>query len=309
MAIFLILLAGFLLRISFINKPEGLWNDEYVSWFVANTPWGEGFCSAVLKQCHMPLYYLYLKPFAGFSDTMLRITSVVPSIASVWVMYLAGKEYSKKCGYIAAAIASTLSFLVYYSQEVRFYSLLFFFSALSLLFTLRYVKYSKKADCAGYIISNLLILLTHILGPIYVLFNLLYVFYKKKKVSKYVIFSLIFILPISAVFIISVYRMIPSSQWWGHFTYTNILFLFSDFFFSFLTNNVNAPPVFFYNKSYSLWMVIPVLAAFCGIIAGFKKGLFSIAVFTIVTLSVLACGGKLVFITKYAIEVLPIFIL
>ena len=52
--IFIIIL-GFVLRLINIDKPEGLWNDEYVSWFVAATPFRDGFWTEVLMQCHMPL--------------------------------------------------------------------------------------------------------------------------------------------------------------------------------------------------------------------------------------------------------------
>ena len=91
--LFFILLVGFILRLSFINKPEGLWNDEYVSWYVANTPFREGFWQEVLKQCHMPLYYLLLKPFASCSDIVLRLTSVVVGVLAIFAMYFAGKEF------------------------------------------------------------------------------------------------------------------------------------------------------------------------------------------------------------------------
>ena len=72
-----IILFGFILRLINIDKPEGLWNDEYVSWFVASTPFCKGFWQEVLKQCHMPLYYLYLKPFSSGNDLILRLTSVI----------------------------------------------------------------------------------------------------------------------------------------------------------------------------------------------------------------------------------------
>ncbi len=132
-AIFILL--AIILRLINIDKPEGLWNDEYVSWFVASTPFIKGFWQEVLKQCHMPLYYLYLKPFTTCSDVVMRITSVIPSVISVYVMYLTGKEFFKKTAVYAGLLTSVLSFLVYYAQEVRFYSLLFLFSALLLLFT------------------------------------------------------------------------------------------------------------------------------------------------------------------------------
>lgn len=308
--LFFILLVGFILRLSFINKPEGLWNDEYVSWYVANTPFREGFWQEVLKQCHMPLYYLYLKPFAHFSDLVLRLTSVVPSLLAIVVMYLVGKEYSKKLGLICATITSVLSFLIYYAQEVRFYSLLFLFSALALLATIKLIKNTSKKNIFFYCISMILILLTHVLGGIFVLFNTLYVVYKKKCFSKkillYVLSCAVLVLP----FGLNILKMLPSSQWWGHFSYTNILFLFSDYLSPILTNNINAPTVFFYNKSLALWMILPLIIAFYPICIGIKKskGLSLVSVLTVLAMSVLAISGKIVFITKYSIEILPILI-
>lgn len=308
--LFFVLLVGCILRLSFINKPEGLWNDEYVSWYVANTPFREGFWQEVLKQCHMPLYYLYLKPFTHFSDIVLRLTSVVPSLLAIVVMYLLGKEYSKKLGLICATITSVLSFLIYYAQEVRFYSLLFLFSALALFATIKLIKNTSKKNVIFYCISMILILLTHVLGGIFVLFNTLYVVYKKKCFSKkillYVLSCAVFLLP----FGLNILKMLPSSQWWGHFSYTNILFLFSDYLSPILTNNINAPTTFFYNKSLALWMVLPLIVAFYPICIGIKKakGLSLVAVLTVLVMSALALSGKIVFITKYSIEILPILI-
>lgn len=309
--LYFITFLGILLRLSFINKPEGLWNDEYVSWMVAATPFREGFWQEVLKQCHMPLYYFYLKPFAGMSDIVLRLTSVLPSIVAIIIMYFVGKEFSKKIGVFAVAITSFLSFLIYYAQEVRFYSLLFLFSAFSLLFTIRILKKADKLNTFGYVLSNLLILFTHVLGGIYVGGNIAYVLYKKKYISKKIILSFVVIAPVILYLGLNIINMLPSSQWWGCFSYTNMLFLFSDFLSPVLTNNVNAPSVFFYNSEFAIWLLLPTLIGLTGFVFGIKqfRGLNFIALMTIVVMSFLAIAGKLVFITKYAIEILPILIL
>ena len=309
--LFFITLLGFLLRISFLNKPEGLWNDEYVSWFVSSIPFSDGFWSEVLKQCHMPLYYLFLKPFAGCSDLILRLTSVLAGVLAIPVMYLIGKEFSKKCGIISALIISCLSFLVYYSQEVRFYSLLFLFSAILMLFTIKLVKNTTKKNLIGFIISSLLVVFTHVLGIIYVFFNFWYLIYAKKKVSLKILGWFAFLVVLTIPFGINILKMLPSSQWWGYFSYTNILFLFSDYLSPILTNNVNAPPVFFYNKSVALWMLLPCLICIYPLILGIKKFKEATVVsfLTVLTLCVLALLGKLVFITKYSIEILPSLIL
>lgn len=309
--IFFIALFGLLLRLSFINKPEGLWNDEYVSWYVANTPFQEGFWQEVLKQCHMPLYYLFLKPFASCSDIVLRLTSVAVGVLAIFAMYFAGKEFSKKVGLYSATITSILSFLIYYSQEVRFYSLLFLFSALGLLATIRYIKNSNRQNLLFYLSSMALILFTHVLGGIFVLFNTLYVTYKKKYFSKKIAFGFLLGFLLILPFGLNIIKMLPTSQWWGHFSYTNILFLFTDYFSPILTNNINAPTVFFYDKSKAIWMLLPCLVIFYPFFLGLKKakGYSVVAFLTVLILSILALSGKIVFITKYSIEILPILIL
>lgn len=311
MQLAVLIFLAFLLRLVNIDKPEGLWNDEYVSWFVASTPFLKGFWQEVLRQCHMPLYYLYLKPFSQCSDIVLRMTSVLPSVLAVPVMYLVGKEYSKKTACFSALTTAVLSFLVYYAQEVRFYSLLFLFSSLLLLFTIRILN--DKKGWIGYAVSAFLILFTHVIGGIYVFLNTMYLLYKKKKVSKHLILGFFVAVMILLPFGTNILRMLPSSQWWGVFSCNNILFLFTDFFSPILTNNVNVPNEFFYNKDF-LWLImflVPTLIALYGLVFGAKKhrGLAIVCLAAIISTVILAVSGKLVFITKYIIEILPTMIL
>ena len=162
MYIFFLILLGLFLRIINIDKLEGLWNDEYVSWMISATPFAKGFFQEILRQCHMPLYYFYLKLFAYCNDLVLRLTSVIPSLFSIPIMYLVGKEFSKKTSKICAILTTVLPFLVYYSQEVRFYSLLFLESTVLLFFIIRVIN-DKKHAWIGYILSSLILLLTHVL--------------------------------------------------------------------------------------------------------------------------------------------------
>ena len=173
MGILIITIIGALLRLLFIDKAEGLWNDEYVSWYTASQPLTNGFLESIKAQCHMPFYYIYLKVFMSIfndSDLVLRLTSVLAGVAAIPVMYLVGKIKDKQTGTIAAIITALSSFLIYYSQEVRLYSVLFLFSALSLLFTLKFIRKTNKNNLIGLIISNILILFTHTIGFVYVFF-------------------------------------------------------------------------------------------------------------------------------------------
>jgi len=326
MQLFLIILLGFLLRVSNIIKPEGLWNDEYVSYFIANIPMGAEFWSAVKTQCHLPLYYLYLKlmMFIGSdSDTFLRFTSLIVGVLAIPVMYLVGKEVdksNKKIAVIAALITAFSSFLIYYSQEVRFYQLLFLFSALSLLFTLRLISNFNKKNLAFYLASNLFVLMTHTIGFIFVFFNMVYVicrlFIDKKITRKQILFIILFpmiiFLALSPL-IMNIFKMSGIAQWWGIFSIRNIGFLFTDWFSPVLTNLVNAPALFIYKNglSFKLYLLIPTISAIIAMVIGGKKykGFVIVSILYVFTLVIASILGKLVFITKYAIEVYPILIM
>ena len=160
--LFGIIILGLVLRLIFINKPDGLWNDEYISWMIASTPFADGFVQAVKSQCHMPFYYLYLKFFMtlfGSSDLLLRLTSVVAGILSVIAMYFVGLEKDKKTAYTCGGVSSFSSFLIYYTQEVRYYSVFFLFSAMCLLYTFPCINYPNKKNFMLCALFNFLILL------------------------------------------------------------------------------------------------------------------------------------------------------
>ncbi len=157
LGIYLIIAVSILFRLIFINKPDGLWNDEYVSYMISVVPFKEGFFDAVKSQCHMPFYYLYLKFFMtifGQSDMLLRLTSVFAGILSVSAMYFTGREKDEKTGLLCAGFTAISSFLIYYSQEVRMYSVLFLFSAMTLLYTIKCIKNPVKKNFIFCILFN-----------------------------------------------------------------------------------------------------------------------------------------------------------
>ncbi len=316
----LIILLGIALRLIFINKPDGLWNDEYVSWMIAATPFSDGFINAIKSQCHMPFYYLYLKfcmTLFGQSDILLRLTSVFAGVLSIPVMYLVGKEKDENTGLLCSAITAISSFLIYYSQEVRLYSILFLFSAFSLLYTIKCIKNPDKKNFILYAVSNFLILFTHTIGFVFVFFNLIVLsinlFKQFKKVITTVWISIftggILLTPL----IFKILTTKSFSQWWGHFSISKIGFLFTDYFSPVLTNLTNAPDKFLYAPKLALFMIIPAIIAIIGIIKSLFRNKINIQIFSlfIATISILilaSISGKLVFITKYSIEVYPILI-
>lgn len=333
---------GTILRLAFINKPDGLWNDEYVSWFIASIPLGKRFINEVFAQCHMPFYYLYLKFFIHFwgnSDLMLRLTSIPPGILSIIAMYFVGKEFKdERLGILSASVTALSSFLIYFSQEVRFYGLLFLFASLSLLFTIKLCKKQNLSNIIFYIISNFLIIITHTIGFVFVLFNLLfvslYIIKLNKGLKKPIITiwgSLFFLTLIFSPLIFSILTTRSHVQWWGHFTVSKLGFLITDYFSPVLTNIVSSPDNFFYNFNFSflIFAMIPAIIALTGIINAlitknenqdfsqntsyslFKinHSIFFISLAYVIILILAAIFGKLQFTSKYAIEIYPTLIL
>ena len=103
------------------------------------------------------------------------------------------------------------------------------------------------------------------------------------------------------------------SQWWGHFSVSKIAFLFTDYFSPILTNLTNAPDDFFYAKNLAWIMIFPTIIAIACIAKSLIKNktncfLFGSAIASILVLIIASISGKLVFITKYSIEIYPILI-
>jgi len=315
-----ICLIGLLFRLIFINKPDGLWNDEYVSWAISSIKFNEGFWNGVVSQCHMPLYYLYLKLFTnlfGNSDLLLRLTSVFAGVCSILAMYFVGREKDYKTGYYCAGFTAISSFLIYYSQEVRLYSLLFLFSAFNLLYTIRILKNTSKTNIFYYGLFNFLILITHTIGFVYVFFNLLTVsinLYKKHKKQIIYLWSAIIIIFLSILpLIIKIFSTRSFSQWWGHMSLSKIGFLFTDYFSPIITNLTNSPDNFLYRPDLIIFGVIPALIVILCILKSIintktNRSLFYITALFISILVLASLKGKLVFLTKYSIEIYPILI-
>ena len=319
LGIYFIILVGIILRLLYINKPDGLWNDEYVSWMISSTPFYQGFWEAVKSQCHMPFYYLYLKFFmaiGGQNDIILRITSVLPGILAIPIMYLVGKEKDEKTGFLSAGFTAISSFLIYYSQEVRFYSVLFLISALCFLYTLRSIKNPSKKNLILCIFFNFMIIFTHTIGFVFVFFNLIFLSFNIfNKSKKFVIWLWSIIITSGLCISPLIFKILTTqsfSQWWGHFSIYKIIFLFTDYFSPVLTNLTNSPDNLFYAPKLVIYLIFPTIIATLGIFKSLKdkinKQLLLICISVILTLTFASVLGKLVFITKYSIEIYPILI-
>lgn len=335
-----IILLGCVLRLIHIDKPEGLWNDEYVSWNIASQKDLWIFFQNMVRNCHTPFYYIYLKLwmfFFGDSDTTLRFSSVVPSFISIFVMFYTGKHLkNSKLGYLCAFVSAISSFLIYFAQEVRLYSLLFLFSSFTNLYAIKLLKRINKYDMLLLFIFCMLLIFTHTLGIIYVFLLLTILSYfiienldeeKKKKVLykliTYVLFPTIIIFILIFPFLYNILTYKSLSQFWTGFSVTKIILTFTDYFSPIQSNIINTAE---YISSYVidgkslqynfvLFAIVPTLIAIIGIIAAIKRNkktilcLFSASAIFFIYITLIAYTGRMILLTKYTIEMYPALIL
>lgn len=334
------MLIAILFRFWCLDKPEGLWNDEYVSWFIASKKDFSVFLTEMLKNCHTPLYYLYLKLWMFFfsdSDISLRISSVIPSLIAILTMFFVGKEAKDiKLGLLCSFLTAISSFHIYFAQEVRLYSLLFLFSSLTLLFFIKTAKAQSAKNFILYFLLNALICAVHTLGIIFSIINicsLLILLYKENELFKQRIKSfasiLRYILPFLIVvaiispFLYSIAFSNSLSQFWSQFSLSKIAFNFTDYFSPIQTNIVNSPDTMMayiikngeINYVFIIFAIIPALIGITGIINAIKEKnhilntYFLASLLFFLCLIILSLVGKMILITKYSSEIYPALIL
>ena len=144
-----------------------LWFDEIFSVHAAEHPWSEILWFVAQDLIHPPLFYLLLKVWiaiGGESLFWLRSLPVVLSLFALWPFYLLCRELKLKFPAIVTALFlfAINGALIKYSQELRGYSLLLFFSLVSTWLFSRF--YFRGKNIWILTIVNALMIYTHYFG-------------------------------------------------------------------------------------------------------------------------------------------------
>lgn len=179
----LITLAGAALRLSTM-LARGLWLDEAISvWQASRTL--EEVIQTLARGVHPPLFHVlmhYWIESLGPGEISIRSYAVIWGLLAIPAAFWAGKIiYGRRVGLIAAALVAYSPYHIWYSQEARMYSMMFFFAMMSLGFMARALDTNHASDWWGYAVFTLLGMFTHyffsffVLGEVafYVLFVLI----------------------------------------------------------------------------------------------------------------------------------------
>lgn len=338
--LFLIILLGLGLRFFNINHPENIWTDERIAYSISVFNYPFDFFEGIKTNCYAPLHYFYLKLWACVfrnSSLMQGLSSLVPNLGGCLVMYFVGKNYqtkdsSIKIGLFCALIAAISSFLIFFSQEVRIYSMIFFLSTLVLLYSIKVYEFPNKKNYWMLTLFSVLLILEHTFAFVFVIFNTfaLIAFKQKQKKGKKdsdvllpVLSGLILCLPLIPFLFRLFARPTYFSQWWSPFSWSRIFFCFTDLFSPVLRNITHSPSSFYnqivtnniINVGFILFALIPSAIALILIIKSnieskrINKYLLCVFVSSFLTVLIATITGKISFLTKYLTELYPILIL
>lgn len=335
--ILLLIIATFsalILRLINIDYPTGLWFDEMLSLTAAKQSFPFGITHWLcVNDVHLPFYFYILHFWMnlfGDGDITLRFLSVLFGVLNVLVIYMLGKEMeSEKTGIVAAFFVAINSFLIYYSQEVRFYSLIPLLASLSILFATKTFKKPDTKHLTGLVIINIFLIFTYPLAIIFAAFEVvifgLYIFKNNKSVlNKFLITQMIPFL-IFMTYLPGFLVQVQSKQWLHSFTeaYPPTIFLYFANWFSpilsgLYSNDFSYP---YYNSpDFLFFIVLPVIIVFIGIFISifnqnFSKNelsriIFIICLLNILTDFILVLTGNLHWlICRYTIFVVPLLLL
>ena len=178
----LIIFIGILLRIYNLGKYN-FWRDEVFSVLVAKgiAPWDMASYSYLIDS---PLFCLFLRLWLklGDSEFILRLFPFIFGVLSIPAIYLVAKElFDKKVGLISAFILTISPFHIYYSQELRTYSLVTFLVLIAIYCLIKSLKENRIFSWVGFVIFTTLTIYSHNMALLLLIAINFYIFYFYKK--------------------------------------------------------------------------------------------------------------------------------
>ncbi len=182
-AIFIMLLAvtvaGLWLRIHNLGR-ESLWLDEGASIRIASLDLiqipGES-ARETYPSIYIFLLHFWIRAF-GDSAYAVRLLSVILGLLCIPMIYLAGRQiFDRETGLFAALVMAFSTFQVRYAQEARGYTLSVLLAAASYYYLWRIYEKKRKTDALLYLLSSLLLILSHPYGMFIILAQNLHFFF------------------------------------------------------------------------------------------------------------------------------------
>lgn len=147
--------------------------DELYSVVASSSSLDFMFTDFIMPDVHPPLYQLILKGWIELfsnSEVATRILSFIFTISGFYVIWIWGKKNLSKIAILSMLVFyATNNLFIYYSQEVRSYSMMLFLSTIVSVLFASYIKEEKNNNrtLSLLLLSGLILSLTHYFGLIY----------------------------------------------------------------------------------------------------------------------------------------------
>ncbi|MEW6617757.1 MAG: glycosyltransferase family 39 protein [bacterium] len=155
---------GFFLRIYHLGS-QSLWLDEVVQINISEKPAATIIENIKASADNLPPFFhilLHYWLYFGKSEFAMRLLPSILGTASIYLFFLLGRLlFNKEIGLISALLISISSFHIWYSQEVRMYSLVILLSITSVIFFLKSIRENYYLAWSGYVLTTTLGLYTH----------------------------------------------------------------------------------------------------------------------------------------------------
>ena len=276
---FIILILAITFRILCLDKTSGLWYDELLLYNQANL----NSCIDIIKyvlhnDLNLPLYQIFLHfwiKIFGNSDFCLRLFSALLGILTCITAFFISDN--KKNNLLCMLLFGVNSFLIYYSQDVKIFSLVTFLTTLNLVSLIKIYERDK-----GYILwffSSAMLVLTYTTAFLYIFIEIvIFFFYRLSK--KFLITSAL----LSITFIPIIYtifkniELYSSNSNWFYSDKSTFLLVFQNFFSPKLTclDSISGNYIsYLINNSNLIFsiilIIIPVLISFFFILKSLKN--------------------------------------
>jgi uncharacterized membrane protein len=173
-----------------------LWFDEIFSVHAAEHSWNSLLQFVAADLVHPPLFYMLLKIWIGIggdSLTWLRLFPALISIVAIVPILFLARELNLSAAEttLAFLLLAVNGYLIKYAQEVRMYSLLFFFGACSLWVSLAAIRRQKISNrmVLALTVTNLLMIYTHYYGWLLVVIELALAVWVNRAIAKKLVLS------------------------------------------------------------------------------------------------------------------------
>jgi len=174
-----ILFIGIFLRVYGLSE-QTYWFDEVITLEVV-----EGSLDSIMSGSRPPLYLVLIQFWIenfGTSEFATRLLSVIFGVSSIVLIYIVGRSFfNREVGILSAFFMSVSKFQIYYSQELRYYSLYELFTLISFFFYYRFLNSKSYIYALVYIISTILVFYSHDFAVFIIAAQNLYVLIKIKE--------------------------------------------------------------------------------------------------------------------------------